>query len=224
MAVLERHSEVVEGYLRTAPPTPCLPWRQASFAVLGLEATGPDPNRDQVVSVAWVPVERGKAIIGKASEVAIPPGGEALEPIVEAVTGRIIVAHRASRHTGFLSAILERAGLWLRGQALDTAVLAGWVPAEGDRPWSPADSPADILPGLSEAAAAMSLPVHRPHQAGGEALTTAQLFMAVASKLDRVHPQSVGSLARLCSKNRGLQPGALSVRLAVEEEHHRSPR
>ena len=72
----------------------------------------------------------------------------------------------------------------------------------GDRSWSPAE----ISPGLSEAASAFGLPVHRLHEAGGEALTTAQLFMALASKLDRVHPQSVGSLARLCSKTGGCNP------------------
>jgi DNA polymerase III subunit epsilon len=201
MAILERHSEVVEGYLRTAPPASRLPWRQASFAVLGFEATGPNPRRDQLVSVACVPVERGKAIMAKASEATIRPGGVALEPIVEALSGRVLVAHGASRHTGFLSAVLERAGLRLCGQVLDTAVLAAWVPpsapAEDDRSWSPAE----VSPDLSEAASAIGLPVHRMHEAGGEALTTAQLFMALASYLDQVHPQSVGSLARLSSKN-----------------------
>ncbi len=135
MAVLERQSEVVEGYLRTAPPASSLPWRQASFAVLGLEATGQDPRRDQLVSVACVPVEWGKAIIGKSFEATIGPGGMALEPIVEALTGRILVAHGASRHTGFLSAVFERVGLRLHGQALDTAVLAAWVPPARARGW-----------------------------------------------------------------------------------------
>ncbi len=206
MGVLERQSEVMEGYLRTAPPAPSLPWRQASFAVLGLEATGQDPRRDQLLSVACVPVERGKAIMVKASEATIPPGGVALEPIVEALTGRVLVAHGARRHIGFLSAVFERTGLRLCGQVLDTAVLAAWVPprapAEGDRSWSPAE----ISPGLSEAASAFGLPVHGLHEAGGEALTTAQLFMALASHLDQVHPQSVASIARLCSKNGDCNP------------------
>jgi DNA polymerase III subunit epsilon len=201
MAVLERHFEVVEGYLQTAPPAPSLPWRQASFAVLGLEATGPEPHRDEIASIACVPVEQGKAIMRKASEATLSRGGEVLAPIVEALKGRVLVAHSASRHVGFLSAVFERAGLALQGQVLDTAMLAARVAprasAEGDRSWSPAD----LSPGLSEAASAMGLPVHRPHEAGGEALTTAQLFMALASKLERVDPQSVGSLARLCSKN-----------------------
>ena len=201
MAILERQSEVVDSYLRTAPPASSLPWRQASFAVLGLAATGQDQRRDQLVSVACVPVECGKAMIGKSFEVTIGPGCMALEPIVEALTGRIVVAHGASRHTGFLSAVIGRVGLRLHRQALDTALLAAWVPpgapADGDRSWSPADIP----PGLSEAASGIGLPVHRPHEADGEALTTAQLFMALASKLDRIQPQSVGSLARLSSKN-----------------------
>jgi DNA polymerase III subunit epsilon len=201
MALLERQSEVVEGYRQTPPPAPSLPWRQASFAVLGIETSGPDPYRDELRSVACVPVERGKAIMGKASEATIPAEGVALEQVVEALTGRVLVAHGASRHTDFLSAVLEKAGLRLSCPALDTSVLAAWVPphapAEGDRSWSPAD----IRPGLSEAASAIGLPVHRPYEAGGAALTTAQLFMALASKLDRLHPQSVGSLARLSSKN-----------------------
>jgi DNA polymerase-3 subunit epsilon len=208
MALLERRSEVVEGYLRTAPPASSLPWRQASFAVLGLEATGSDPRRDQLLSVACVPVERGKAIMAKGFEATIGPGGDALESIVEALTGRVLVAHGASRHTGLLSAVFEGAGLRLCGQALDTAMLAAWVPprapGDADRSWSPSDIP----PGLSEAASARGLPVHRPHEAGGEALTTAQLFLALASKLDRVHPQSVGSLARLSSKNGDCKRGA----------------
>lgn len=208
MAVLERQSEAMEGYLRTAPPASSLPWRQASFAVLGIKTTGPDPRRDRLVSIACVPVERGKAIMAKASETALVPEGEPLGPIVEALTGRVLVAHGASRHTSFLSAVFEREGLRLSGQPFDTAVLAEWVPprspAEGARSWSPAN----IRPGLSEAASAMGLPVHRPHEAGGEALTTAQLFMALARKLDRVHPQSLGSLARLSSKNGDCNGGA----------------
>jgi DNA polymerase-3 subunit epsilon len=50
---------------------------------------------------------------------------------------------------------------------------------------------------LSDAARRLGLPVHRPHVAEGDALTTAQLFLALASRLDRAEPQTVGSLARL---------------------------
>jgi DNA polymerase-3 subunit epsilon len=52
-----------------------------------------------------------------------------------------------------------------------------------------------IVP-LSDAARDLGLPVHRPHHADGDALTTAQLFLAVATRLDAREPQTVGSLAR----------------------------
>ena len=123
--------------------------------------------------------------MAKAFKATIRPGGVVLEPIVDALTGRFLVAHGAWRHTGFLSAVFEGTGLRLCGHVLDTAVLAAWVraraAAEGDRSWSPAE----ISPGLSEAASAFGLPIHRLHEAGGEALTTAQLFMALASNSTR---------------------------------------
>jgi DNA polymerase III subunit epsilon len=203
MVAIERHSGAVERYLRTASVAPCVPWREASFAVLGLEVTGPDPEQDEIGSVAWVPVERGRAIIGEASEATVSPGRleESLGAVLDALTGRVLVAHAAPAHVGFLSVALNRLGVCLRGPALDTAMLSAWLPgraaAEADRP----QVVVDAAPGLSTAAARMGLPVHRPHQASGEALTAAQLFMALASHLDHVHPQSVGSLARLCSKN-----------------------
>jgi DNA polymerase-3 subunit epsilon len=73
---------------------------------------------------------------------------------------------------------------------LDTAVLARQVlegqgvgEGEGMR--------------LSDAVERLDLPVHRPHHADGDALTTAQLFIALTIHLDAVEPQTVGSLARL---------------------------
>jgi DNA polymerase-3 subunit epsilon len=117
MALLERDSEAIETYVGTPPPAPFVLWREASFAVLGLEATGPDPQQDEIVSVACVPVEAGKAIIGKASETIVRPGriDQALDAILEALTGRVLVAHGATAQAGFLSAALKRAGTGLKG-------------------------------------------------------------------------------------------------------------
>ena len=115
---------------------------------------------------------------------------DVLDLILEALTGRVLVAHAAWVERGFLAAALKRAGLRLHKPVLDTAVLARRV-LEPDRP---ADEVA--LP-LSEVARRLGLPVHRPHIAEGDALTTAQLFLALAAHLDGVEPQTVGSLARL---------------------------
>jgi len=51
--------------------------------------------------------------------------------------------------------------------------------------------------GLTPLAQTLGLPVHRPHEADGDALTTAQVFLALAAHLDRFSPQTVGSLERL---------------------------
>jgi len=48
---------------------------------------------------------------------------------------------------------------------------------------------------LSELARSLGLPVHRPHHALGDALSTAQVFIALATHLDEFAPQTVRSLA-----------------------------
>ena len=48
---------------------------------------------------------------------------------------------------------------------------------------------------LAELARACGLPVHSPHTAIGDALTTAQLFIVAASQLDARRPETVGRLA-----------------------------
>jgi hypothetical protein len=37
MAVIEQHAGAVERYLSTVSPGPCVPWRDASFAVLAAQ-------------------------------------------------------------------------------------------------------------------------------------------------------------------------------------------
>ena len=44
---------------------------------------------------------------------------------------------------------------------------------------------------LDELAQRLDLPVHRPHHALGDALTTAQVFLALATHLDAVAPETV---------------------------------
>jgi len=48
---------------------------------------------------------------------------------------------------------------------------------------------------VSELARSFGLPAHRPHHALGDALITAQVFIALAAHLDEFAPQTVRSLA-----------------------------
>jgi DNA polymerase-3 subunit epsilon len=111
---------------------------------------------------------------------------EALDHLLGALAGRALVAHVAWVEEGFLSRALREHGVRLYGAPIDTAGLADVV--LGRRPGG------DPLR-LSVVAAQLGLPVHRPHHAEGDALTTAQVFIALATRLERVSgPQTVRSL------------------------------
>ncbi|MBM3666809.1 MAG: 3'-5' exonuclease [Actinobacteria bacterium] len=231
MALRRRRSHAARAYAGAPLPSLDTPWRRADYAVVDLETTGLDPRRDEIISFACVPVRGGRALIGAAAKTEVRPGRmpgadtirihglresdllaapkpeRALETMLEALSGRILVAHAAWVETGFLSTALRRARLKLRGPVLDTAVLAQRVPEGAAAVGERAVAPADSLPGLSRAAWALNLPVHRPHHADGDALTTAQLFIAVAAQLEAVEPQTVGSLAELSKADRRYERG-----------------
>jgi DNA polymerase-3 subunit epsilon len=189
-------------------------WRDARFAVVDLETTGLDPRRDEIVSFAAIPVDSGRVSLGETVTATIRPTTmpppetirihglrpvdlaeapslpEVLDRILEALTGRLLVAHVAWIERGFLDAALRPTGLRVGKPVLDTAVIARRVldPEGGQR-----DRPVR----LADAARRFGLPVHRPHVAEGDALTTAQLFLALAAHLDLDSEQTVSSLARL---------------------------
>ena len=58
---------------------------------------------------------------------------------------------------------------------------------------------------LSALAAALSLPAHRPHEADGDALTTAQAFIALATHLEPHGRASVRALTGASWQLRGWQ-------------------
>ena len=67
----------------------------------------------------------------------------------------------------------------------------------------------------------LGLPVHRPHHADGDALTTAQAFIALATHLEEFGPQTVGSLVRISRPERrnDARLGGLLRRLGLGRGH-----
>jgi DNA polymerase III subunit epsilon len=214
------------AYRDTPFPPDNTPWREAEFAVVDLELTGLDPAVHEIVSFATVTVAQGRVRLEDAryrivrpsrmpdpdsirihglreSDLAqAPPLDEALSDLLEALTGRVLVAHVAAVDTGFLRAAFEARGLGLQNPIVDTAELAlemrrlqrlPPVRRDGD----PSTRSAVSSPGLSDLARSLGLPVHRPHHADGDALTTAQVFLALATHLDRIELMTVGALERL---------------------------
>jgi DNA polymerase-3 subunit epsilon len=216
---LRRHprSAAAAAYRRARPPYPATPWRSARFAVVDLETTGLDPHRDEIISFASVPVEEGRVVVAEVCTAIVRPSrmpeaetirihglrpwdlvgapalADAIDPIVESLTGRVVVAHSAWVERAFLGAAFHRVGLRLAEPLLDTAGLAHHL-------FGPSADGEEQSLELSNTARRLGLPVHRPHLADGDALTTAQLFIALATHLDRTEPQTIGSLARLSQR------------------------
>jgi DNA polymerase-3 subunit epsilon len=198
-------------YRQTPPPAQTTPWRKAGFCVIDLELTGLDPAVDSIVSFAVLPITGGRlrlsdlryqlirpARMPEAETIRIhglrssdlvgaPTLADVLDGLLEALTGTALVAHVASVEKGFLDAALQTHGLRLSNPVIDTAGLAAELLR---RRGGPVADPAD----LSSLARGLGLPVHRPHHADGDALTTGQVFLALASHLDALEPQTVGSL------------------------------
>jgi len=210
-------------YQRTAPPAQTTPWREAGFCVIDLELTGLDPAVDSIVSFAALRITDGRlrltdlrydlvrpARMPEAETIRIhglrrsdlveaPTLLDVLDGLLEALTGTALVAHVASVEKGFLDAALQTHGLRLLNPVIDTAGLA--VELLRRRGGSVAD-----VSDLSSLARSLGLPVHRPHHADGDALTTGQVFLALASHLDALEPQTVGSLERYGNRARGWPP------------------
>jgi DNA polymerase-3 subunit epsilon len=181
--------------------------------VIDLELTGLDPTVDSIVSFAALQIAGGRLRLSdlryqlirparmpdaetirihglRSSDLAgAPMLSEVLDGLLDALTGTALVAHVAAVEKGFLDAALQTHCLTLSNPVIDTAGLATELRRRrGESVSDPAD--------LSSVARSLGLPVHRPHHADGDALTTAQLFLALASHLDTLEPQTVGSLER----------------------------
>jgi DNA polymerase-3 subunit epsilon len=207
-----RLSPAARAYDRARRLDESVPWRDARYAVVDLETTGLDPRHDEIVSFASVPIDGGRVIVGGirtaiVRPVSMPDGetirihglrradledapelSDVLDLIVESLTGRALVAHAAWVERGFLASALKPAGLKPPEPVIDTGDLAARVLGSDE-------TPDGRVLALSEVARRLDLPIHRPHTADGDALTTAQVFLSLASKLDASELQTVGSLA-----------------------------
>lgn len=209
-----------------SPPGRRTPWRQARWCVIDFELTGLHPRRDQIVAYGAIPIDDGRLRLGgsvsslvrptresneaailvhgiRASDLAHAPRlDEAITPLLAAIAGRGLVFHAARVDRPFLQRAL---GFRLRAPIVDTEVLGRlWLYEREGRLRRQLS--------LGELAAALGLPAEQPHDALADALTTAQAFIALASHLDALRPQTVGSLS-------GARRGVDSI--ALFEDHSR---
>jgi DNA polymerase-3 subunit epsilon len=202
-------------------------WRDARFIAIDIETTGLDAERDELISFAGIPIESARIILsqevhGLVRPHAAPTGAstqihglrdyelagepaapEALAPLAALMRGRIPVVHAQWVERTFL----RKAGCPLPRRIVDTALLWRMLTIEHGEP-----DPGTCS--LSLIAASLGLPAHRPHTAEGDTLTAAQVFLAIASRLETGGQASVRALtnARRRLRTRQVWHGARDVR------------
>lgn len=204
---------VAAAYAGARLPRGRTPWREARWCAVDLELTGLDPGEHEIISFGAIPIDDGRVKLDAAVEGLARPGGaiseasirvhgiraadlaraprlvDAIGPLLQAITGRILVVHSAAVERAFLGSALREQGVRLRGPLIDTEVLGRvWLAVRDGRALRGSVS-------LGDLAAALGLPAERPHHALGDTLTTAQVFIALAAHLDALGAETVASLA-----------------------------
>jgi DNA polymerase-3 subunit epsilon len=190
-------------------PSKRTPWRRASWCAVDLELTGLDRN-NEIIAIGAVPIEEGRVVLGQARYTLVRPTirperaavlvhklrladlqdapalDDALALLLDALHGRAPVFHSAEVERRFIAPALARRRLRMPACA-DTEMIGRlWLRQRHGR------APANIS--LGSLARALTLPAEPPHHALGDALTTAQVFIALAGHLERSEQQTVGSL------------------------------
>jgi DNA polymerase-3 subunit epsilon len=196
-----------------------MPWQTAAWCALDLELTGLDPQRDEIIAVGAVPIEDGRVLLGKALYTLVrstkpsahgavlthklrladlaeaPTVDEAIDLVLEMIADRVPVFHTAAVERAFLGPHLARRHLQLPAAADTEALGRAWL-CERDGTAPPRLS-------LRRLTAVLGLPEESPHHALGDALTTAKVFIVLASRLEAIRPQTVTSLVNVPGRSRG---------------------
>ena len=218
-----RKTAIGNDYLISRPEDH-LPWREAEFLALDFEATGLNLKRDDVVSFGAVPIRGARIVIGEQRYSLVQPtrpippesskfhvirnqdladapsADEAAATLMSLLHGRVLLAHAAWVEAAFLRRLFRRHGVTFSTPIVDTAALARSL---GMRPRIDTHEPH-----LETLATELGVPVHDPHHALGDAVTTAQVFLVLASRMEtsRVAPLTVADLVNTSREFALLRP------------------
>jgi DNA polymerase-3 subunit epsilon len=194
------------------------PWREASFASLDFETTGLDLHADEVVSFGVVPVMGGRIMMRRAvyqetraarasgssavgvhtlrpRDLAVAPSlAASLGTLRSALDRRYILAWSAQIEISFLSRAFGGSSRMWRRRTIDVQRLAVAL-----------DRSNGLLTSsyaLEAVADRMGVPVDEPHHALDDALTTAQVFLMLAARLEERGAITTRRLSRAARRGR----------------------
>ncbi len=205
--------EPPEALLRNNTSFTCLdqddPLEQFEFAVVDCEMTGLDPKRHELISLAAVGLSgmritpathyaslvRPEHDVAKAGALAhrLTPGllatapslEEALPGFIEAVAGKLIIGHHIGLDMLFLNRACRRLyGVPFHNPCIDTLRLA-MVWREEQWKHHPEATMTGVSYTLTDLAAELGLPRFAAHDAMGDAMQTAYLFLYITRTLRR---------------------------------------
>ena len=219
MRLLSPRRGAAAAFAKTPRPDEAASWRDASWCAIDLELTGLNPRKDTIIAIGAVPIERGCVLLGqsfytlvrttrRSEEAAVlihklrvpdladaPPLDHAIDMLLNVLAGRVPVFHTALVERTFLGPLFSRRRLRLP-RAADTDILGRlWLRQQGK-------SGATRLP-LERLAWMLGQSAEPAHHALGDALTTASVFLALATHLDAAERQTVGSLVWADERLRG---------------------
>ncbi len=208
---LRASREGAAGRFQSTPqPRPETPWREAEWCSVDLELTGLNPRSDEIVAIGAVPISDGRLILGEAMytlarpdrppktpavlihklrsvDLATAPAlSEAIDQLLDVLAGRVPVFHTSLVEQTFLGREFRRRRLRLPRDVDTEALGRAWLRVR--------DGTAPNGLSLMRLASVLGQSAEDPHHALGDALTTAKAFIALASHLDAIEPQSVRSL------------------------------
>jgi DNA polymerase-3 subunit epsilon len=216
------YPDFVRDYLDAPRPERRLPWRAASYTALDIETSGLDLRHDAVLAIGLVEIEAGRVLIERAWHTLVrppeelivpaasirihgllrrdladaPPLSEALPELLRRLRGRVLILHVATIDAGFLNRALRRHyATKLRGPVIDTARLAARL--QHDERYMQGDAAGPPVIALRALAERAGLPAYAEHNPLDDALTTAQLFLVLATQLERQGGASLHGLLRL---------------------------
>lgn len=192
------------------------PVDEVSFLAVDVETTGLDPRTDALLSIGYVPVEAGRielagarsfvlraegtgvgqsAVIHGLTDDTLAQGADPAEVLDEffgALAGRVMLAHYAEMEVGFLGELARRIwGFAPDLQVVDTMRLQADIVAPGFD-----DEPQRDQLRLWAAREHFGLPEAGAHDALGDALACAELFLAQSRELGRRGAETLGALMR----------------------------
>lgn len=194
--------EPLTALFRTPLPSPDTPAERLPLLAVDVETTGLDPSAERLLSIGWVPVDALAVHLGGAGQVVLAsdaevgqsatfhgitddqvargvPTEQALTRFLEALTGRVLLAHYATMEVEFIGRACERVwGVRPPFAVVDTMDLQYRLLTKGMH----TEPPRGALR-LWGARDQYGLPRYQAHEALTDALACAELFLAQVAEL-----------------------------------------